>query len=295
MVIKPNLAATIKGEEDIKSWPVYVSPKLDGVRALIVNGVAQSRSGKPIPNSDVQQLFAGGKLDGLDGELVCGPPYEEGCYNRTTSQVMSVQGGSVGLVYYVFDCWDDQHMTWDERLSGLEAEQQDFPPFVKLLPQKLAHSWEEVLQWEEHWLAQGYEGLMLRGLNCMYKHGRSTIKEGGLLKLKRFEDAEATVIEVLPLMENHNAAEVGELGQTKRSKKKAGLRAAKQLGSLVVQDKEGRQFNIGSGFTQQARITYWKNRRSLVGEVVKYKFQPTGTKDLPRFPVFLGFRSKIDL
>lgn len=295
MVIKPNLAVKIKGEADIKEWPVHVSPKLDGVRALIVNGVAQSRSGKPIPNLDVQELFANGDLDGLDGELICGSPHEEGCYNRTTSQVMTVHGDAKDVAFYVFDCWDDQSLIWEKRYAALQAEIRQLPLFVKLLPQELVHSWEEVLSWEKLWLSQGYEGLMLRGLNCKYKHGRSTIKEGGLLKLKRFEDAEATVVKVLPLMENRNAAEVGELGQTKRSKKKAGLRATRQLGSLVVEDKDGRQFNIGSGFTQQARITYWKNRHSLVGLVVKYKFQPTGTKDLPRFPVFLGFRSKIDL
>src|SRR5690606_28483163 len=52
----------------------------------------------------------------------------------------------------------------------------------------------DVLDYESTCLARGYEGVMLRDPDGPYKFGRSTLREGTLLKLKRFEDAEAVVI-----------------------------------------------------------------------------------------------------
>jgi DNA ligase 1 len=55
-------------------YPMLLSPKLDGIRCLIINGVVCGRSLKPIPNRFVQQLFGRPELNGLDGELIVGPP-----------------------------------------------------------------------------------------------------------------------------------------------------------------------------------------------------------------------------
>ena len=39
----------------------------------------------------------------------------------------------------------------------------------------------------------------------------------------------------------------------------------------------------------------WNNREDYLGKLVKYKFMTTGIKDLPRHPVFVGFRSEDDM
>ena len=76
---------------------------------------------------------------------------------------------------------------------------------------------EDVLQYEKEFLEIGAEGVMLRSPTGPYKQGRSTLKEGYLLKVKQFTDAEARVIGFDEKMHNANEADVGELGQTKRS------------------------------------------------------------------------------
>jgi len=66
---------------------------------------------------------------------------------------------------------------------------------------------------------------------------------------------------------------------------------------LIVKHKTFGEFKIGSGFTEDARVKLWRERDErdeLKGRLAKFKYQPSGVKDKPRFPVFLGFRNKID-
>ena len=70
MKVKPMLAVDAD-IENIK-YPVLCSDKLDGIRCIILNGVAYSRSLKPIRNKYVQDLFGREEFNGLDGELVVG-------------------------------------------------------------------------------------------------------------------------------------------------------------------------------------------------------------------------------
>jgi len=68
--IRPLLAVDVPLEK-IK-YPILVSPKLDGIRAMRVDGVLRSRSGKPIRNEHTQEVLDCPTLDGLDGELISG-------------------------------------------------------------------------------------------------------------------------------------------------------------------------------------------------------------------------------
>ena len=65
-MFKPMLAATLKSPEALK-FPVVASPKLDGVRAIIIDGVVMSRNLKPIPNVFVQKIFGHREFNGFDG------------------------------------------------------------------------------------------------------------------------------------------------------------------------------------------------------------------------------------
>src|SRR5258707_792756 len=95
---KPMLAGD--APKDI-TFPVMASAKLDGIRCIVVNGVALSRSFKPIPNKHVQKILAEG-FDGLDGELIVGEPGAPDVYSKTNSAVMS-QDGTPDFTFYVFD------------------------------------------------------------------------------------------------------------------------------------------------------------------------------------------------
>ena len=69
------------------------------------------------------------------------------------------------------------------------------------------------------------------------------------------------------------------------------------LGALIVRDKKTKvEFSIGTGFDDAERLRIWQmDDLSISGVVIKYKSQPTGVKDKPRFPVYLGFRNVRDM
>jgi DNA ligase-1 len=156
-------------------------------------------------------------------------------------------------------------------------------------------SLEALLQYEEECLELGYEGLILRDPRAPYKMGRSTVKEGYLLKLKRFMDAEATIVDCFEREHNGNEAKTDELGRTKRSSHKSGKTGRGDLGGFVLRTSEGVQFSCGTGFSDAERAEYWANRDQVVGRIAKYKYFPVGVKDAPRHPVFLGWRDERDM
>ena len=297
--MKPLLAAKIGFDALEKlTFPLLVSPKLDGIRAIVSDeddkyGIIVSRTLKLFPNKYTLRRFSDMALIGLDGELIFGPPTAPDVFNQTTRAVMTIEG-EPDVQYYVFDIFNVSE-PFEKRLKILKKLTKPFKG-IHLVEQTMVHTIEELEEAEVRFVGMGYEGIMLRRPDAPYKFGRSTLKEGYLVKLKRFEDSEAVIIGVVQLMKNENEAEVDNLGHKKRSTKKAGMVPMPMVGALSVKDlKTGVQFEIGSGFTEQQRRTLWSMKKSLSGHVVKYKYQPTGVKDKPRFPTFIGFRSEIDL
>ena len=289
--MKPLLAAATDGKG--LRYPLTASPKLDGVRALIIDGVVVSRSLKPIPNKHVQASLGGvKKFNGLDGELIVGPPGAKNVFQKTTSGVMSIEG-KPDFKFHVFDQFTtDAGFDYRYNLLGGVIR---YSRWMTLVPHLRVTSAEELDTLEARWLAAGYEGVMLRDPYGPYKQGRSTLKEGILIKLKRFADSEAVVVGFTQLMTNTNEAVRNELGHLERSSKKDGMKGAGILGALKVRDmKTGVEFEVGTGYTEEQRARLWKIRAALVGKLLKYKYQPVGVKEKPRFPVFTGFRDPLD-
>lgn len=286
MINRPMLACN--ADLDALVYPVLASPKLDGIRARVVEGKLLSRTLKPIPNKFLYDLFSRPLLEGFDGELILGDAWGPTVYRDTVSAVMG-QDGTPPVRFYVFDMWNMPHKyteRWHE-LQRLTEKLTGLP--VDLLDQALIEDRSQLDAFEEAAVNKGFEGLILRSPDSPYKSGRSTVKEGYLLKVKRFEDSEAVVIGIEEEMFNGNEAETNELGRTKRSTAKAGLVGKGTMGALIVRDvKTGVEFNIGTGFTATDRAALWAE--SPIGQTVKYKFFPVGVKTAPRHPVFLGFR-----
>lgn len=291
--MKPMLAATI---EDVASlqYPVLASPKLDGIRCLMMNYAAYSRNLKEIRNKFIQ----GQLIDvptGMDGELIVGDPKAKDCFNRSTSGVMS-SDGQPNFTYWVFDKYDVD-ANFRNRLSVVSGIVRDLKnPRVKLVAHKQITSPEELLRYEAQMLIAGFEGVMVRDPSGPYKFGRATLREGWLSKLKRFTDGEAKIIGFVEQEHNMNEQTRDELGRSKRSSAKSGKIKTGVLGALKVMDiNTGVEFEIGTGFNDLQRSQMWHNREGLMHDIVKYKSQPVGAMDKPRFPVFLGFRHADDL
>lgn len=290
---RPMLAG--KAELSNIKYPVLVSPKLDGIRATVQGGVLLSRTLKPIPNEYTQELFSRSEFEFFDGELIVGKANASDVWNRSSSGIMT-RDGKPDVYYYVFDeiSGGAFHRRNERMTRRLLAVPTVYRKRVRRLPQIEVTTPKRLLQVNEVFVKRGFEGLIIRDVNGEYKHGRSTVREGGMLKLKAYEDAEAVVVGSVALMRNDNRKVKNALGLTERSSHKAGKTQMDKLGAFVVQDSKG-QFQVGSGFTEAQRVEFWRDREQYVGKHLKYKYFAVGVLNAPRHPVFLGFRSEEDM
>lgn len=307
MTFKPMLAATAS-IADVR-FPVAASPKVDGMRCIIIDDMPRTRSMKPIRNRHVQKLFqlisSTVDINGLDGELVVGEPNAPRVLHTTTSALNSIDGEPLPTFYvfdYIYDGGKMVALPYITRYNKLVARSNEWVkqvPWFKLLEINICNNVEELEVYEEHCLNQGYEGVILRSLDGGYKQNRSTLKEGGMLKLKRFADNEAIIIGFEEEMHNNNQATVNELGYMERSSHKENKIPTNTLGRLLVRGVNGIfkdvEFKIGSGLDDQQSKHIWDNRDKYLGALIKYKHFPVGVKDLPRHPVWLGFRDRDDM
>ena len=292
--MKPMLSATVTTDLDL-TFPCVVSPKLDGIRALILDGKLVSRNLKPIPNRVLRKLLSVDSLDGLDGELISGVPTNKDVFQVTTSDVMSQDRDPERVVFWVFDDCSQLDVPFTQRLESARAKVKKFgSDQVRMVSHQYLTKLGQLKAFEDEWVKAGYEGLMVRAPNGPYKCGRSTMREGWLAKLKRFSDDEAVIIGFEEQMKNNNVATKDALGRTERSHHKENLSGKGTLGSLRVRGVSGEfngvEFSVGSGFSDETRDRIWRDRKTLLGEVIKYKYFSPGSKNAPRFPTFVWFR-----
>lgn len=298
--------------DKVQKFPdsMYMSEKVDGIRCVTLEGLPLSRTMKVIPNKHVQKLFKEYKdvLDRLDGELVVGYDFDnpEVSFRKTSSAIMS-EKGEPDFTYFVFD-WIDEGCTlpWYSRYKYLLDIQNDLPEWCKILPHYFVEESKKqdnplklpvksLHDFENEILARGAEGVMLRDTHAPYVKKRVTPSNPYLIKVKRFVDQEYKIVGYEEMLHNENEATINELGYTERSTKKEGMQPAGILGALVLETENGVQFRCGSGFTLQDRHELWKQKDSLIGKYAKIKYFPQGAYDVPRFPVYAGIRSEIDM
>lgn len=290
---KPMLASP--ADLDAIRYPIFASPKLDGIRASVVGGKLLSRTLKEIPSRHIFNMLSKPMYEGLDGELIVGLPTSPTCYRDTVSGVMA-DNKEPDFEYHVFDWWNygGDFKTRRTELAVHVAQNLSGLGRIVLVPHIVIHNRDELDAYESSQVTAGHEGIMLADPKATYKFGRATPKGGELLKVKRFVDAEAVVIGMEEEMFNGNDAETNELGRTKRSTAKAGLTGKGSMGALIVRSTTNHDltFNIGTGFTAEDRQGFWRTRDQHVasGTVIKYKSFPIGVKDKPRHPVYLGLR-----
>ena len=271
--------------------PMFASPKLDGIRCSIVQGRALTRTLKWVPNKIVFDYLSNPEFTGLDGELIVGEPTDKDVYRNTVSGVMS-RDGVPEFTYRVFDMFDIPS-GWAGRFQEINSMFNSHSVIRPVEHEFITHL-DDLAAYEAKLLALGYEGVMLRKPNGHYKFGRSTAKEGLLLKVKQFQDSEAIVLDVIEEMFNGNEATTDNLGRTKRSSHKENKVGKGRMGALRVRDvKTGVEFELGTGFTDVERQEFWLDDRR--GHFVKYKSFHVGVKDKPRHPVYLGLRDARDM
>lgn len=269
------MLASVFNPEKLK-FPALASRKLDGIRCIVRDGVALSRSGKPIRNKYIQSVLGRKEFNWLDGELMVGAPNDDKAFSNATSGVMS-EDGEPDFVFHVFDI-AAEGAGFESRLAVAKSiVTKAKSKHLKIVEHVKIKSLDELDAIEEKFLTENFEGVMLRSLDGPYKLGRSSVTEGHLLKVKRFSDSEAVII-----------GYVEEVTTKDRTPKNA-------LGKFLCRMPNGVEFGVGGGFSREERIAFWKQKDAMIGKICKYKYFEVGMIDAPRFPSFIGIRSEDDM
>lgn len=280
MTTKPMKAPTEPIEDEFLEklpYPLAGSPKLDGFRCLVVNGIPHTSSMSPFQNKHVCNVFKDyPELSGLDGELLVGAPNSPDAFHNSSGPLRRFEG-KPDFKFYVFDQITEEN--YSDR--WLEKELPTYPQFVSVLPQRLLRNPDDVLSYEKEMLEEGYEGAMIRSLTGKYKQGRCTFKDLNIFKRKPFVDCEAVVIDILEAYEDDRETPKGTIG-------------AFALYSPLWE----KPFTAapGKGFTSEMKLSLWNNRHTIVGnrEAVTVKYQKHGSREAPRLPSVIKIRPSWD-
>ena len=247
------LAESWDGQLDPTGW--WMSEKLDGVRASWDGEHFWSRQGNIF---HAPSWFTAGLPDSaLDGELWLGRKQ----FQRTVSIVRRHDQPSTwkDIVFAVFDA-PTLNKPFEDRLGFLgDCLSFQRTPYARIVEQWYCHGRDHLQSQLDLLTGLGAEGLMLRQPGSRYEAGRSST----LLKVKRFQDAEARVI--------------GHQGGTRRHKGR--------LGALLAEMANGVRFAVGTGFTDAQR-----DQPVPIGSTITFRYQELSDRGVPRFPSFVGIR-----
>lgn len=249
------LAESWDNAMDLSGW--WMSEKLDGVRAYWDGQQFLSRQGNLYHAPD--WFIEGLPSEPLDGELWIARK----AFQRTVGVVRRQDKTDLWkeVKFLVFDAPSlsdpfeerqkylaDRFQTWNLKFAE---------PLGQTLCRSVDHLREELARIE----ALGGEGLMLRQPGSKYVAGRSTT----LYKVKTFHDAEAVVVGHEPGRGKHEG----------------------RLGAVVVKLPSGKQFSVGTGFSDKQRGT-----PPTIGSTITFRYQELSDAGIPRFPSFVRLHTE---
>lgn len=250
-----QLARVYQPGMDLQGY--WVSEKLDGVRAYWDGQQLLSRGGNVIA---APEWFLRDFPDQpLDGELWMG----RGRFAQVSAAVRRLQPKAEEWRQIRFMLFDlpASGVPFSERIIRMRQLTRDTGSYhLAMVEQRPATDHEALLADLDRVLAAGGEGLMLHHGDSVYQTGRTA----ALLKVKTFQDAEATVVDYTPGKGKYQG----------------------QVGALVVETEAGRRFKLGSGLSDAERTD-----PPPLGSTVTYKFYGLTSTGLPRFASFLRIRN----
>jgi DNA ligase-1 len=313
--IKPQLAED--AQLDLVVFPCVVQPKIDGVRAMNLDGTLTGRSLDPFAGYGITDYFSQPAFVGLDGEMTLGP--NPSSPDRLCSLTTGAMGRFKGveempdLHWWVFDYIRPEWVGQDylSRLEQLDKRVAELDhPRIHLISFEVCENMTELKAVIARHAADGYEGTIIRNPKAPYKPGRATKKGQELWRVKPWADFEILVTGITEGQMNGNEAKKNTLGRTERSSAKAGMMPNGQVGSIQgtlvkdffcpVTDKllfaEGLPVTAGSGeMTVADAAYYFAHPEEIVGHLAKVKHMTHGVKDLPRFPTYISHRLAQDM
>lgn len=274
--MKPMLARTYGPRYD--SFPCYVQPKLNGVRALYQSGFFQSRDEKLWkPNvlrhliADLRQIDLGPLI--LDGEL-----YVHGWKLQRINGAIAVNRNEPSddtpkVEYHVFDVVNPQDNFSDRWLTLRHGLLESPLEHVKVVSTDFVHDRAELDLYFHRYTSLGYEGVMLRP-NGPYEFGETphgTQKRSEFLwKYKMWEDDEFLCCGVT---QGEGKADIG-------------------IGALELSAIKGQffpKFKVGTGFSDEERVYYMLH--PPIGRLVRVRYLCLTSDGIPFNPSFIAVMS----
>ena len=264
----PMLAQKFSERGTKMQWPVWVQPKYNGQRMLFDGKDGWSRGGKDIIPECIAHIgFAFPPLnDIIDGELIL--PGNVLLQETMKATKKYVPGVSETLKYRVYDVVLPD-MPFSQRFEVLKAYAADRnTDAIEIAPTYLAHDAAEVMAYHKQFIAEGYEGTMVRDDSEGYTIGQ---RSNQLQKYKDFVDAEFKIIDVVEGDGRFKGAAV-----------------------FVCENTNGVQFNCTPEGTMDHRRGLFTNRKNHIGKWLTIRYQELSKDGVPLFPVGVDVREKGD-
>lgn len=283
---------------DLKERALYiVQRKVDGIRVLFNEaGIPRTRTSKPIPNATIRreltETYSLSPWRGLplDGELIIVHPItrEHADYNTTQSIVMSrgrvLTPADQMWMYVIFD-YVSTRLPFENRWTALVNAVYPNMAFasgrMRLVDTYRVVGRQDTINICELICDSGAEGAVVRNARATYKCGRCTYKEHIAFKYVRWVRDEARVVDTVEYLINLDTS----------CQRNENLVPGNKLGALVVEHPKWGRFRIGSGFDESERELLWKERESLIGRWLTFKYRPSHIKDCPAPAIWVGWRN----
>lgn len=242
--------------QDVQIEDYWVSEKLDGVRGYWDGKNLISRQGN---HFNPPAWFTKDFPDiPLDGELWIGRS-QFSAVSGILRKKSAADSEWKKVKFMIFDLPSSPE-TFTNRIKLMtDIIKHSNSPYLKMIKQQKLSNNRELQTLLEELLTQGGEGLMLHKGSALYQAKRSK----DLMKLKKYQDAEAVVLQHFP----------GK-GRNKG-----------RLGSLLVKTETGIIFKIGSGFSDLQR-----ENPPAIGSTITYQYIGKTKNNVPRFASFMRVR-----
>ena len=276
--LKPMLAKSSEAcQNSVLQKPMWCSRKLNGVRCMMKwdpetqTVITVSRGGKnyDVAAQHLTQEVATYLCDHpevvLDGEL-----YQHGVHLQTLSGIARLQtyeSRCKKLEYWIYDLAIPD-VAFEDRLELLE-EIQDFfidSEKIKVLDHVLTKSWNEIQQYHDQWVEEGFEGLVARKPDKNYEFGK---RGSTMIKVKMYKDDEFEIIDYSEKLRDEDFC-------------------------FICQTKEGIVFEAKPVGSREIKAEYLANMDDIIGRKGTVKYFELSKEGVPLQPVFQAVRYDLD-
>jgi DNA ligase-1 len=261
----PMLAHKFADHKKKVEFPVYVQPKLNGMRMLFDGENGWSRGNKEVIPEVIQHLKFDAMGYTLDGELMLP---NNVLLQESMSAIKRYRPElSSQLLYHIYDVVEPD-LPYESRMEILDTIFMDVPENVVRVKTVKAANESQVMHLHNLFVKDGFEGTMIRDSFMPYEIGKRSYS---LLKLKDFLDAEYIIVGVI----DGDGSDSG-------------------LAIFELETSTGQRFNCRPEGSQENRAELYQNRETLVGKYLTVRYFELSRDGVPIFPVGVGIRDLKD-